>query len=210
MCWDLDSAEGTSYKPKPGMLWPPRENEQSTDPHLHGGDRWRDVGSGRAAGCLRFSSTAAMQSRCGRPRTRPCADLGRPRPSFSGTPVAPETVVYGGTMTHLEAMSIKIFADGRMSAASRQCARSRGSKALRQIPLSCEKRGSRTIRHCPRRAQRCAGQTGVVRSLCRRFNEMEDQRWKSPRGEACQCKDPVTDTKRNFCGSLIRVLSMAE
>jgi D-glycero-D-manno-heptose 1,7-bisphosphate phosphatase len=51
-CWDGDEATSRTYKPKPGMLLDAAE--------AHGidlarsymvGDRWRDVGCGRAAGC---------------------------------------------------------------------------------------------------------------------------------------------------------------
>jgi D-sedoheptulose 7-phosphate isomerase len=53
VCWDLDSAEGTSYKPKPGMLLAAaKERAINLTRSYMVGDRWRDVGAGRAAGCF--------------------------------------------------------------------------------------------------------------------------------------------------------------
>lgn len=52
VCWGLDGPECTCYKPKPGMLL---EAAQEHDIDLSAsymvGDRWRDIGAGRAAGC---------------------------------------------------------------------------------------------------------------------------------------------------------------
>ncbi len=53
VCWEVDGPASTCYKPKPGLLL--------AAAHDHGidlaqsymiGDRWRDVGAGRAAGCF--------------------------------------------------------------------------------------------------------------------------------------------------------------
>ena len=53
VCWELDSPQCTCYKPKPGMLLAAAE-EQKIDlaSSYMVGDRWRDVGAGKAAGCF--------------------------------------------------------------------------------------------------------------------------------------------------------------
>jgi D-glycero-D-manno-heptose 1,7-bisphosphate phosphatase len=52
-CFELDSPESIHYKPKPGMLL---EAAGELDIDLAGsfmvGDRWRDVGAGKNAGCV--------------------------------------------------------------------------------------------------------------------------------------------------------------
>jgi D-glycero-D-manno-heptose 1,7-bisphosphate phosphatase len=53
VCWELDSAECTCYKPKPGMLLAAaKEREINLAGSYMVGDRWRDVGAGKAAGCF--------------------------------------------------------------------------------------------------------------------------------------------------------------
>lgn len=53
VCMELDSPECRCYKPKPGMLL---DAAQAHDIDLSAsymiGDRWRDVGAGKAAGCF--------------------------------------------------------------------------------------------------------------------------------------------------------------
>jgi D-glycero-D-manno-heptose 1,7-bisphosphate phosphatase len=53
VCWEPDSAECTCYKPKPGMLLAAaKEREINLASSYMVGDRWRDVGAGKAAGCF--------------------------------------------------------------------------------------------------------------------------------------------------------------
>jgi D-glycero-D-manno-heptose 1,7-bisphosphate phosphatase len=53
VCWEIDSAEGTCYKPKPGMLLAAaKERAINLTRSYMVGDRWRDVGAGKAAGCF--------------------------------------------------------------------------------------------------------------------------------------------------------------
>lgn len=53
VCWCLEGTDCDCYKPKPGLLL---EAAQELDLDLSKsfmiGDRWRDVGAGRAAGCF--------------------------------------------------------------------------------------------------------------------------------------------------------------
>lgn len=52
VCMEADSDLCTCYKPKPGMLIDAaREHGLSLPDSYMVGDRWRDVGAGRAAGC---------------------------------------------------------------------------------------------------------------------------------------------------------------
>lgn len=52
VCYEIDGPANTCYKPKPGMLFAAaREYEINLTQSYMVGDRWRDVGCGRAAGC---------------------------------------------------------------------------------------------------------------------------------------------------------------
>ena len=53
VCYDLETPESLCYKPKPGMLLEAASqyNIDLTSSYMVG-DRWRDVGCGRAAGCF--------------------------------------------------------------------------------------------------------------------------------------------------------------
>jgi len=53
VCWELDSPQCTCYKPKPGMLLDAaKEHKIDLASSYMVGDRWRDVGAGKAAGCF--------------------------------------------------------------------------------------------------------------------------------------------------------------
>jgi len=53
VCWEVDSPQCTCYKPKPGMLLAAaKEQEIDLANSYMVGDRWRDVGAGKAAGCF--------------------------------------------------------------------------------------------------------------------------------------------------------------
>lgn len=53
VCYEFDSPTSTCYKPKPGMLLEAsREREIDLTHSYMVGDRWRDVGAGRRAGCV--------------------------------------------------------------------------------------------------------------------------------------------------------------
>jgi len=52
-CYDVDGPDSACYKPKPGMLLEAaRERGIALARSYMVGDRWRDVGAGRAAGCF--------------------------------------------------------------------------------------------------------------------------------------------------------------
>jgi len=54
-CYEVDGPACTDYKPKPGMLLKAARDHGIDLPSSHMvGDRWRDVGAGRAAGCRTF------------------------------------------------------------------------------------------------------------------------------------------------------------
>ena len=51
-CYEVDGPTSTCYKPKPGMLLEAaREHHIELAQSYMVGDRWRDVGAGKAAGC---------------------------------------------------------------------------------------------------------------------------------------------------------------
>ena len=53
VCYELDGPACTCYKPKPGMLLEAaRERDIDLIRSYMVGDRWRDVGAGKAAGCF--------------------------------------------------------------------------------------------------------------------------------------------------------------
>lgn len=54
-CYEIDSPTCTCYKPKPGMLLSAAKKHSLLlkESYLIG-DRWRDVGAGKAAGCTTF------------------------------------------------------------------------------------------------------------------------------------------------------------
>jgi D-glycero-D-manno-heptose 1,7-bisphosphate phosphatase len=53
VCWEVDTPASSCYKPKPGMLITAAD-ERGIDlgRSYMVGDRWRDVGAGKAAGCF--------------------------------------------------------------------------------------------------------------------------------------------------------------
>lgn len=52
VCYEVDGPEATCYKPKPGMLLDAADAHAIDLEHSYMvGDRWRDVGAGKAAGC---------------------------------------------------------------------------------------------------------------------------------------------------------------
>ena len=53
VCYEVESSTSLCYKPKPGMLLEAaRERDIDLSRSYMVGDRWRDVGCGRAAGCF--------------------------------------------------------------------------------------------------------------------------------------------------------------
>ena len=53
VCYEVESPTSICYKPKPGMLLEAaRERDIDLSKSYMVGDRWRDVGCGRAAGCF--------------------------------------------------------------------------------------------------------------------------------------------------------------
>jgi D-glycero-D-manno-heptose 1,7-bisphosphate phosphatase len=77
VCWDLDSPEGNYYKPKPGMLLAAaKERAINLARSYMVGDRWRDVGAGRAAGCFTIFIDRGYAERLRETPDATCGDLG--------------------------------------------------------------------------------------------------------------------------------------
>jgi D-glycero-D-manno-heptose 1,7-bisphosphate phosphatase len=76
VCWEVDGPTSTCYKPKPGMLLEAaREHDIDLARSFMVGDRWRDVGAGRAAGCFTvFIDRAYTEPLTETPDAR-CTDL---------------------------------------------------------------------------------------------------------------------------------------
>jgi D-glycero-D-manno-heptose 1,7-bisphosphate phosphatase len=77
VCWELDSVDGTYYKPKPGMLLAAaKERAINLTRSYMVGDRWRDVGAGKAAGCFTIFIDRGYAEPLRETPDATCADLG--------------------------------------------------------------------------------------------------------------------------------------
>ena len=77
VCWELDSAQCTSYKPKPGMLLAAAEEHKINLANSYMvGDRCRDVGAGKAAGCFTIFIDRGYTEPLRETPDATCADLG--------------------------------------------------------------------------------------------------------------------------------------
>lgn len=76
VCYELDSPASTCYKPKPGMLLEAsREREIDLTRSYMVGDRWRDVGAGKAAGCATIFIDRGYAESLREAPDATCADL---------------------------------------------------------------------------------------------------------------------------------------
>lgn len=76
VCWDADGPTNPCYKPKPGLLLDAaRERGIDLGRSFMVGDRWRDVGAGRAAGCFTVLVDRAWAEPLTEPPDAVCADL---------------------------------------------------------------------------------------------------------------------------------------
>jgi len=77
VCWDVDGPANDCYKPKPGLLQDAaREHAIDLAQSFMVGDRWRDVGAGRAAGCFTVFIDRAYAEPLTETPDAVCADLG--------------------------------------------------------------------------------------------------------------------------------------
>jgi len=98
VCWELDSPQCTSYKPKPGMLLAAAEEHKiNLASSYMVGDRWRDVGAGKAAGCFTIFIDRGYAETLRQTPDATCADLGeaatiilRHAKSLKTKPIVPE------------------------------------------------------------------------------------------------------------------------
>lgn len=76
VCYELDSPSSTCYKPKPGMLLEAaRERGIDLSRSYMVGDRWRDVGAGKRAGCFTIFLDRGYAEPLVEPPDATCADL---------------------------------------------------------------------------------------------------------------------------------------
>jgi D-glycero-D-manno-heptose 1,7-bisphosphate phosphatase len=76
VCWEVDSPANMRYKPKPGLLLEAaREHGIDLGRSFMVGDRWRDVGAGRAAGCFTVLIDRAYAEPMTETPDAVCADL---------------------------------------------------------------------------------------------------------------------------------------
>jgi len=76
VCWELDSPSCTCYKPKPGMLLAAAcERDIGLARSYMVGDRWRDVGAGKAAGCFTILIDRGYAEPLNETPDATCADL---------------------------------------------------------------------------------------------------------------------------------------
>jgi len=75
-CYEVDGPESTCYKPKPGMLLSAAADLAIDLPaSFMIGDRWRDVGAGRAAGCFTIFIDRGYRESCRDTPDAVCRDL---------------------------------------------------------------------------------------------------------------------------------------
>ncbi len=114
-------------------------------------------------------------------------------------------------MTQLEGMTIKIFADGAdVGSIKAMCAKP-WVKGFTTNPTLMRKAGIANYKAFALEVLSAVQDRPVsFEVFADEFDEMEDQAMEiASWGSNVNVKIPVTDTKRNFCGSLIRALSMA-
>lgn len=76
VCYELDGPTCTCYKPKPGMLLEAsRERNIDLARSYMVGDRWRDVGAGRRAGCVTIFIDRGYTEPLTEAPDETCADL---------------------------------------------------------------------------------------------------------------------------------------
>lgn len=76
VCYEEDGPRCTCYKPKPGMLLAAaREHSIDLSQSYMVGDRWRDVGAGKAAGCFTIFIDRGYAEPLGEIPDATCADL---------------------------------------------------------------------------------------------------------------------------------------
>jgi D-glycero-D-manno-heptose 1,7-bisphosphate phosphatase len=76
VCWEVDGPTNACYKPKPGLLVEAaRERSIDLVRSFMVGDRWRDVGAGRAAGCFTVFVDRAYTEPLTETPDAVCADL---------------------------------------------------------------------------------------------------------------------------------------
>jgi len=76
VCYETDSPASTCYKPKPGMLLDAaREHHIELARSYMVGDRWRDVGAGKAAGCFTIFIDRGYDEPSAEAPDAVCADL---------------------------------------------------------------------------------------------------------------------------------------
>ena len=76
VCYEVEGPHSTCYKPKPGMLLEAaRERDIDLGQSYMVGDRWRDVGAGRAAGCFTIFVDRGYDERLTEAPDATCADL---------------------------------------------------------------------------------------------------------------------------------------
>jgi D-glycero-D-manno-heptose 1,7-bisphosphate phosphatase len=76
VCYELESPSSTCYKPKPGMLLEAaRERDIDLARSYMVGDRWRDVGAGKRAGCFTIFIDRGYAEALTETPDATCADL---------------------------------------------------------------------------------------------------------------------------------------
>lgn len=76
VCWCLEGADCDCYKPRPGLLLEAaRELDLDLSRSFMVGDRWRDVGAGRAVGCFTIFIDRGYAERLVEPPHATCNDI---------------------------------------------------------------------------------------------------------------------------------------
>ncbi len=214
VCWCIEGEACDCYKPKPGMLLEAAaELDLDLARSFMVGDRWRDVGAGRNAGCYTiFIDRGYAESLRGAPDAV-CADLGEAAEvivarSRGGPAISAQKGCAGMNAGDL---TIKLFADG---------ADLDGMKAMYANPVIKGFTTNPTLMRKAGIADYKAFALEVLRAIPDRpvsfevfaddLEAMETQaREIATWGANVNVKIPVTNTKGVFCGPVIRRLSAA-
>ena len=201
VCGHVDADDCSCRKPRPGMLLE-AARDWSIDLYRSFivGDRWRDVAAGKAAGCKTIFVDYGYAEEL--------AD----RPDFVVTSLPEAVKIILGNRMGMKAASelnVKIFADGADLKGISNLSRNPVIKGFTTNPTLMRKAGIQDYRGFAREVLGIIGERPVsFEVFSDDFAEMEKQAMEiASWGPNVYVKIPVTNTRREFAGELIRSLA---
>jgi transaldolase len=204
VCYETDESRSACYKPKPGMLLEAaRKLGIDLASSYMVGDRWRDVGAGKAAGCFTIFIDRGY--------AEPLTDT--PDAVCTNLPEAAAIILRRrrSLMTKLGDLTVKIFADGADLEGIRAMYRNPWIKGFTTNPTLMRKAGVADYKSFAREVLAAVPDRPVsFEVFADEFEEMERQALQiASWGRDVYVKIPVTNTKGQFSGPLIRGLTQA-